>query len=86
MEETMNVLLINPGWMIRSGNIWKKIEGSMPPLGLAYIASYLEKNSINVRIIDIDAGNVLIVIILSFSGNSYQGLAKRRGYIILSDL
>jgi radical SAM superfamily enzyme YgiQ (UPF0313 family) len=51
----MEVLLLNPGWMSREGNIWKKISGSMPPLGLAYIASYLEKNSIKVSIIDIQA-------------------------------
>jgi radical SAM superfamily enzyme YgiQ (UPF0313 family) len=38
--------------MSREGNIWKKISGAMPPLGLAYIASYLEKNNIKVRIID----------------------------------
>jgi radical SAM superfamily enzyme YgiQ (UPF0313 family) len=51
----MDVLLLNPGWMSREGNIWKKISGALPPLGIAYIASYLEKNSINVRIIDIQA-------------------------------
>jgi radical SAM superfamily enzyme YgiQ (UPF0313 family) len=60
----MDVLLINPGWMIRSGNIWKKIEGSMPPLGLAYVASYLEKNSIKVRIIDIHAEKLPAVSLL----------------------
>lgn len=51
----MDVLLINPGWMIREGNIWKKISGSMPPLGIAYIASYLSGKSVNVRIIDVQA-------------------------------
>jgi radical SAM superfamily enzyme YgiQ (UPF0313 family) len=50
--------------MIRSGNIWKKIEGSMPPLGLAYVASYLEKNSIKVRIIDIHAEKLPAVSLL----------------------
>lgn len=48
----MNILLINPSWMSRDGNIWKKISGAMPPLGLAYIASYLEQNNQTVRIID----------------------------------
>lgn len=48
----MNVMLLNPSWMTKEGNIWKKISGAMPPLGLAYIASYLEKNGITVKIID----------------------------------
>jgi radical SAM superfamily enzyme YgiQ (UPF0313 family) len=48
-------LLINPSWLTREGNIWKKISGSMPPLGLAYIASFLRKNSANVKLIDTQA-------------------------------
>jgi anaerobic magnesium-protoporphyrin IX monomethyl ester cyclase len=60
----MDVLLINPGWMTKEGNIWKKISGSMPPLGLAYIASYLEKNGISVRIIDEQAEREPLSILL----------------------
>ncbi len=51
----MNVLLINPVWQIREGNIWKKITGYMPPLGLSYVAGYLEKNGVNVSVIDAQA-------------------------------
>ena len=51
----MEVLLLNPSWMSKEGNIWKKISGLMPPLGLAYVASYLEKQGIKVRIIDVHA-------------------------------
>jgi anaerobic magnesium-protoporphyrin IX monomethyl ester cyclase len=51
----MEVLLLNPGWMLKEGNIWKKISGLMPAIGLAYLASYLERNNIKVKITDIHA-------------------------------
>lgn len=48
----MNVLLVNPVWIRKKGSIWKGVAGAMPPLGLAYIASYIEKTGAKVRIID----------------------------------
>jgi len=51
----MEILLINPYQTSRKGNIWTKIEGAMPPLGLAYISSYLESKGIDSKIIDMNA-------------------------------
>lgn len=68
----MEVLLINPSWLSKEGNIWKKISGLMPPLGLAYIASYLEKNGVNVRIIDAHAEDGTLEELLFAAGMSPQ--------------
>ncbi|MFZ4396986.1 MAG: B12-binding domain-containing radical SAM protein, partial [Kiritimatiellia bacterium] len=64
----MEVLLLNPSWMSKEGNIWKKISGLMPPLGLAYIAAYLERNSIKVKIIDLHAEEESLAELLNTSG------------------
>ena len=62
----MEVLLINPPWPRREGNIWRKVAGCVPPLGLAQIAAYLERKNTGVRIIDAAAENI-----------SFAGLAVR---------
>ncbi len=49
------VILINPPWIKKEGNIWKKISSCMPPLGLACIASFLEKHNVKVVIVDAQA-------------------------------
>ena len=54
----MSVLLVNPPRAIGKGNIWKTIDRALPPLGLAYIASYLEKKGKSVRILDLQAENL----------------------------
>lgn len=51
----MSVVLINPPRTIGKGNIWKKIDRALPPLGLAYIASYLEGKGQKVFILDLQA-------------------------------
>ena len=51
----MRILLINPPRCVLPGNIWKVIDRSLPPLGLAYIASFLEENGIPVQIVDMQA-------------------------------
>jgi radical SAM superfamily enzyme YgiQ (UPF0313 family) len=51
----LDVLLLNPSWFSKEGNIWRKISGLMPPIGLAYIASYLESKGVKVKIIDVHA-------------------------------
>jgi radical SAM superfamily enzyme YgiQ (UPF0313 family) len=48
----LNILLINPPWIIRKSNIWSGIAGVIPPLGLAQIAAYLEESGICVSILD----------------------------------
>lgn len=55
----MSILLINPPRSsIKQGNIWKTINRSLPSLGLAYIAAYLEKIGEKVLILDIDAEGI----------------------------
>jgi len=50
----MSVLLIDPQRSsIGKGNVWRAINRSLPTLGLAYIASFLEKKGIKVSIIDL---------------------------------
>jgi radical SAM superfamily enzyme YgiQ (UPF0313 family) len=53
-----NVVLINPLWTKRKGNIWRKVGGCLPPLGLGYIASSCERNNISVAMIDANAENL----------------------------
>ncbi len=50
----MNVLLINPYQTARKGNIWTSIQGAMPPLGLAYISSYLTARGVENSILDMN--------------------------------
>lgn len=48
----MRICLINPPWFINKTNIWSIIHGTMPPIGLLYMASYVEKKGFEVDIID----------------------------------
>ena len=52
---TKRVCLINPPWSLRKGNIWAYIRSTMPPLGLLYLAAELERNGIDVDVIDFQA-------------------------------
>jgi len=51
----MKICLINPPWIVKSGNIWKYIRSFMPPLGLLYLTAVLEHEKIDVDIIDYQA-------------------------------
>ncbi len=52
----MSVLLINPPRVIyRKHNIWRNVSGVMPPLGLAWIAGFLEHHGHEVKILDAQA-------------------------------
>ncbi|MHB9156092.1 MAG: B12-binding domain-containing radical SAM protein, partial [Endomicrobiales bacterium] len=54
--KTPDILLIDPPWNILSPhNIWKNIGSCLPSLGLAYVASSLEKHGFTVRIVDCTA-------------------------------
>jgi len=48
----MRVCLINPPWRANNDNIWLHIRGVNPPLGLLYLAAYLEKAKIEVDVVD----------------------------------
>ena len=54
----MNILLINPPWTVRTGNIWNLIAGVVPPLGLAQLAAYLEQFGLTVTILDTQAERI----------------------------
>jgi radical SAM superfamily enzyme YgiQ (UPF0313 family) len=51
----MKVLLVNPPWHLRRGNIWRDTASVMPPLGLAWIAAVLELHGHQVQILDAHA-------------------------------
>lgn len=51
----MEVLLVNPPWSVQEKHFYRKINSRYAPLGLAYIASVLERNNIDVRILDCQA-------------------------------
>ena len=67
----MDLLLINPAHIIRGRNIWKKIDSSLPPLGLGYIASFLEQKGIKVNIFDVAA--------LGADAAEFSGVLKNLG-------
>jgi radical SAM superfamily enzyme YgiQ (UPF0313 family) len=54
-REIMNVLLINPPHVLSTKNAWYDIMSVMPPLGLAWIASVLERDGHRVKILDANA-------------------------------
>lgn len=50
----MDVLLINPPYLLSKDNVYSKTGAILPPLGLLYIAAYLRKkySKINIQILD----------------------------------
>jgi radical SAM superfamily enzyme YgiQ (UPF0313 family) len=56
----MDVLLINPPWKTKKGNIWNSIAGCIPPLGLAQLASYIARDGLRVFIVDSNADKISI--------------------------
>ncbi len=55
MPAKLDVLLINPPWLTKDGNIWHGVRSTSPPLGLLYVAAYAEKQGIGVEVLDVDA-------------------------------
>lgn len=51
----MDVLLINPPWMTKDGNIWHGVKSTSPPLGLLYVAAYAEQHGFAVHVMDVNA-------------------------------
>jgi len=54
----LNVLLINPPWHQKTGNMWRHIKSCVPPFGLALIASVLEGRGHRVSILDCNAERI----------------------------
>jgi len=51
----MRICLINPPWLTKKRNIWTDIRSTMPPLGILYLASILEREKIDVDVVDYQA-------------------------------
>ncbi|MBN1823315.1 MAG: radical SAM protein [Endomicrobiales bacterium] len=52
-KKAIDVLFIDPPWIIESDrNFWKQIGSCLPSLGMAYVAGYLEGKGFSCRIID----------------------------------
>ena len=51
----MDILLINPPWMTKDGNIWHGVKSTSPPLGLLYVAAYAEDRGRTVHVMDVNA-------------------------------
>ena len=50
-----SILLLNPPWEKKKGNIWKSVASCLPSLGLGILAAYLEQSGIKATIIDYQA-------------------------------
>lgn len=50
-----DVLLINPPYFKKGGNIWKTVSSCMPPQGLAVLAACIEQKGFSVKILDTSA-------------------------------
>ena len=51
----MDILLINPPWITKDGNIWHGVKSTSPPLGLLYVAAYAEQRGRTVHVMDVNA-------------------------------
>ncbi len=57
----MKVLLIDHPWVVENKeNLWRKVGSCLPSLGLAYIASVLEKAGHDVKIMDCTAEKIAV--------------------------
>ncbi len=54
-RRSLDVLLINPPWVTRDGNIWHGVQSTSPPLGLLYVAAFAESVGKTVRVVDVNA-------------------------------
>lgn len=51
----VDILLINPPWLTKDGNIWHGVKSTSPPLGLLYIAAYAEARGRSMHVMDVNA-------------------------------
>ncbi len=51
----MDILLINPPWQTKDGNIWHGVRSTSPPLGLLYVAAYAEQGGRSIHVMDVNA-------------------------------
>ena len=55
MTKQSDIVFVNPPWHKERGNIWRKVAGVVPPLGLAYLAAVAERRGLRAQIIDAQA-------------------------------
>lgn len=61
MINRKKVFLIDPPWVVESKeNLWKKVRSCYPSLGLASVASYLERDGHDVKIMDCTADEISV--------------------------
>jgi anaerobic magnesium-protoporphyrin IX monomethyl ester cyclase len=73
----MDLLLINPPWHKKSGNIWKSVSSCFPPFGLAILASLAREKGFSISILDCNALQIGLDDInnyLSFSSLKFVGI------------
>lgn len=51
----MDILLINPPWETKDGNIWHGVKSTSPPLGLLYVAAFAEQYGRSIHVMDVNA-------------------------------
>ncbi len=56
----LDILLINPPYTQKGGNIWKTVSGCMPPRSLAVIAACFERDGKSVKILDTHAEKLAV--------------------------
>ncbi len=81
----MDVLLINPPWITKDGNIWHGVKSTSPPLGLLYVAAYAEARGRSVHVMDVNAEQLHFADIESFIARhqpSWIGLTAVTAQII----
>ena len=67
-----DVLLINPPYFKKGGNIWKTVSSCMPPYGLAVLAACVEQNGFSVNIFDTYAEKIAVDDTEDFLKNNYE--------------
>ena len=67
-----DVLLINPPYFKKGGNIWKSVSSCMPPYGLMVLAACIEKEGYKVKILDTYAHKLAVDDIEDFLKKTYD--------------
>ncbi len=68
----IDVLLINPPYFKKGGNIWKSVSSCMPPYGLMVLAACIEQNGFKVKILDTYAEKLAVDDIEEYLKNNIE--------------
>ena len=67
-----DVLLINPPYFKKGGNIWKTVSSCMPPYGLAVLGACIEAEGFKVKILDTYAEKLAVDDIEEYLKTNYE--------------